>query len=532
MPPEIGLWPKTSKASTTSEDLSNARRFRIGIWCDYGFTLTPKAGIGVFVYNLVAGLLSLDEPIEVVMLVSPGDQEIVSPLRMQAPGRLRVAPPPNTRGRWLRRAQVVRATWLSIGTTVNRLISQAISRLTGILRALLARARQGNWAAMVVLGIGIACAPAAFLLIWALYAGRRFVVSILRGFFYPVGLVIRGLGQRGKERIYDPVAEARACACDVWLIPFAGFPHRLDFSAVLAIHDLIHVHFPDTQDPELRRITEQAFRDRAAEATLCACMSNFIRDHDLKGVLNLQDDKIRMIRPAAPRDLDQESGIRDQESEAKSQRKVRDRRGASITQESRPYIFYPSGFRPHKNHQILIETIHRLRTHLREDSFDLVFSGDASVPEKLAQMIQAYALVDRVHVLGCVDRSRLADLYQRAFATIVPSLYEQGSFPIYEALHWHCPVACSDIPALREQCEAMGDSMLYFDPRDPDAIARIILQIRDGREAIATQQYAASRCMWERTWTDVAREWVVVFREAAEIDRHPAGWAESEKAVA
>ena len=41
--------------------------FRIGVWCDYGFTLTRVWGIGVFVYNLVEGLFALDEPIEVVM---------------------------------------------------------------------------------------------------------------------------------------------------------------------------------------------------------------------------------------------------------------------------------------------------------------------------------------------------------------------------------------------------------------------------------------------------------------------------------
>ena len=31
----------------------------IGILCDYGFTLLPKSGIGVFVYNLIDGLLTL-----------------------------------------------------------------------------------------------------------------------------------------------------------------------------------------------------------------------------------------------------------------------------------------------------------------------------------------------------------------------------------------------------------------------------------------------------------------------------------------
>ena len=37
---------------------------------------------------------------------------------------------------------------------------------------------------------------------------------------------------------------------------------------------------------------------RSAEATLCACMSAFIRDHDLLGTLRMDPKKIRMIRPA------------------------------------------------------------------------------------------------------------------------------------------------------------------------------------------------------------------------------------------
>jgi len=145
-------------------------------------------------------------------------------------------------------------------------------------------------------------------------------------------------------------------------------------------------------------------------------------------------------------------------------------------------------------------------------------------------MIQAYGLTERVHVLGSLDGSKLADVYQGALATIVPSLYED-SWPICEAIHWQCPVACSDIFSLREQCAPMGDAMLYFNPRDPDAIARIILQIRNDRKGTAARQHSASRGMWTRTWADVAREWLTVFREAAEIGCHP-GFENSERSVA
>jgi glycosyltransferase involved in cell wall biosynthesis len=99
----------------------------------------------------------------------------------------------------------------------------------------------------------------------------------------------------------------------------------------------------------------------------------------------------------------------------------------------------------------------------------------------------------------------------------VPTLYEQGSFPVYEAIHWQCPVAASDIPPLREQCQSMGDAMLYFDPRNVETIADSVLTIRKDREGTQRQQWEASRQLWKRTWDDVASEWISVYREVANM---------------
>jgi glycosyltransferase involved in cell wall biosynthesis len=232
-------------------------------------------------------------------------------------------------------------------------------------------------------------------------------------------------------------------------------------------------------------------------------MSAFIRDADLRGVLGLPLDKIRMIRPTAPEDF----------SEITKGEAIR-LKPARLT---RPYLFYPGAFRSYKNHEALIDALHLLRTQMSEDSFDLVFTGIRGLPMHLAQKINALKLKDRIHVLGCVDRRTLAALYQNAFATIVPSLYEQGSFPIYEALHWGCTVACSDIPSLVEQCKAMDDAMIYFDPRDPETIARAILHIRNDRESILARQGSVKPLLWQRTWRDVARDWLSVFQDAVEL---------------
>jgi glycosyltransferase involved in cell wall biosynthesis len=286
----------------------------------------------------------------------------------------------------------------------------------------------------------------------------------------------------------------------VWLIPSDRFRYPLTFASVLVIHDLVHIHYPDAVPDDVRRELRQVVPARAAEATLCACMGRFIRDTDLFGVLRLPKEKVRMIRPAPPADF-----VEITPADADRLKPAR------LT---RPYLFYPAAFRSYKNHAALIDALHMLRHRMGEDSFDLVFTGIHKLPKGLARQIINQGLKDRVHVLGHVDRRTLGALYRCAFATIVPSLYEQGSFPIYEALHWGCPVACSNIPSLVEQCQVLGDAMIYFDPHDPAAIARAILHIRDGRVDILARQHKASQLLWRRTWRDAAQDWLQVFREA------------------
>ncbi len=150
-----------------------------------------------------------------------------------------------------------------------------------------------------------------------------------------------------------------------------------------------------------------------------------------------------------------------------------------------------------------------------EDRFDVVFTGGMALPHDLMRLVQSYGLYGRVHVLGRVDRETLAALYKRALATLVPSLYEQGSFPMFEAIHWNCPAACSNIPSLVEQWSPLEDAALFFDPHDEEQVADIVLQIDRDPEEIRRRQWEASRKIWERTWTDAAREWLVVFKEAA-----------------
>jgi glycosyltransferase involved in cell wall biosynthesis len=510
----------------------NNRPFRLGVWCDYyGITLTPTGGIGVFVYNLVAGLLALEDRIEVVLLVRPGDQKVaaaflgerrgVSPTCVR--GKLRVIP---VEPKWLSGA-ALRAWWvagadfcLRFGQAFQQWIANlelSIHQTTGnLLQDICANLqRKRNWRPFLR-AIGFAV---SFVFIWGLEACCQLTKETGRIILFPLRLIDRIIGQR-ISRPKTALEVAGEAGCDVWVVPYLDYDYSLSFPSVLLIHDLIPSRFPQFFPREVVERFNRLAVARSAEATLCACMSGFIRDADLHGMLGLSPSRVRMVRAAPPSDFPEIT-----------QERAAFLKPAFLT---RPFLLMPAGIRPHKNQANLIRALALLRDRYGEDGLDLVLTGQSQdgLTADLKHLIKEYKLEQRVHFFGVVPREQLACLYQCAFATIIPTLYEECSFPVSEALHWGCPIACSRIPAHLELCAPMGDAMLYFDPLDPDAIARAILQIRDDRQGIRARQYAASRILWRRTWKDAAREWLAVFKEAAEIGRSSASTADKGKSAA
>ncbi len=504
---------------------SKVAPFRLGIWCDYYRTVTPYGSVGIIVHNLVEGLLQLDEPVEVVLLIRSGEEHVVSRLKAIGGDRLHLIPEtpgPTYLQRIVRRlihrldkAQLTKEKLCHHVIGKFALVAQNSQRTLGRLFKLV---RAGNWAVAAML---VAVLPVIFLSLWVGYSLVQVAKALFKTVMFPVRLLdrlIQRLQDHGPEGSVvkiktswprrpasrTSIEAAQDAHCDVWLIPWSAFADPLPFPSVLYIHDLVATHHPE-MFPDFASFFNRVTPVRAAEAILCACMSEFNRDHDLIGVLNLPPAKVRIVRPAPPRDFP-----------LMSREHAQSLKPAHL---NRPYLFMPDAICPAKNQQALIESLRILRDQFGEDQWDVVFTGGVPgyLGASLQQLVAQYRLQGRVHVVGMVDCEMLAALFNCAWATIMPTLYERGSFPVLEALYWECPVACSDLPPLREQYASMGEAMMYFDPRKPEDLARTILKIRDDRENIRAQQFAASRILRQRTWQDVAREWLAVFKEAAEI---------------
>jgi glycosyltransferase involved in cell wall biosynthesis len=108
----------------------------------------------------------------------------------------------------------------------------------------------------------------------------------------------------------------------------------------------------------------------------------------------------------------------------------------------------------------------------------------------------------RLKLLGYVPDEDLGALYAHADWLLFPSLYEGFGLPALEAMANGCPVIAADAGSLPEVC---GDAALYFDPRDPAALA--LLLAGPAQDATLRRQLrrASIARLAHYTWTANAR---------------------------
>src|SRR3954453_9757259 len=166
-------------------------------------------------------------------------------------------------------------------------------------------------------------------------------------------------------------------------------------------------------------------------------------------------------------------------------------------EEREPFLLYPANPWPHKNHARLLEAFRLVRA--KHPELRLVLTGHGHEEPVPAG----------VEIAGRVPLDELVSLYRGASAVVFPSLYEGFGQPPLEALACAPPVACSDIPPLREVC---GEVAVYFDPTEPEAIASGIEEaLRRAPELSAAGPARAAGF----TWSENARLHEAIYRELA-----------------
>jgi glycosyltransferase involved in cell wall biosynthesis len=126
--------------------------------------------------------------------------------------------------------------------------------------------------------------------------------------------------------------------------------------------------------------------------------------------------------------------------------------------------------RPYKRLDVLVRALPTLPDDVR-----LVLPGSpTSYERELRDLAAALGVADRVRFPDWVSEAELAALYRLAAGVALPSAAEGFGLPVLEAMLAGTPVACSDIPALRE---ISGEAALHFDPDDPTAAAEALRRL-------------------------------------------------------
>jgi glycosyltransferase involved in cell wall biosynthesis len=267
----------------------------------------------------------------------------------------------------------------------------------------------------------------------------------------------------------------RLAGLDVVHFPLTvPIPRVRDRPVAVTLHDVQHLDLPDLFPRAVRAFRKLAYDDAARRADAVVVISEFVRGRAVER-LGLDPGRVHV----APLGVDLE----------------RFRPGPAARQ---PFLLYPARAWPHKNHARLLEAFALLRHERPELRLVLTGGGHDATPRPPG-----------VEVRGNVSLDALAGLYRRAACLVFPSLYEGFGLPPLEALASGCPVAASDLPAIREVC---GDAAVLFDPHDPEAIAA-------GVEHALARSAELSRLGLERTagftWAACAERHEQVYRSLA-----------------
>jgi len=142
-------------------------------------------------------------------------------------------------------------------------------------------------------------------------------------------------------------------------------------------------------------------------------------------------------------------------------------------------ILYPAITHPHKNHEVLLTAVAKLKAS--NPTVRLVLTGGAGRAQQLvSDCIDRLALSDVVIRPGRVPESELAALMLRADVLAFPSRYEGFGLPVLEAMRCGTPVVAANATSLPEVLHGSG---LLVDPDDADAWAQALeAALAGGRE--------------------------------------------------
>ena len=166
------------------------------------------------------------------------------------------------------------------------------------------------------------------------------------------------------------------------------------------------------------------------------------------------------------------------------------------------FILFVSTLEPRTNFIGLVQGYMQLPVETRKE-FSLVLAGGTGwdVEDDLQEIRVLQEQGEKIVLTGYISEKEKAWLLQNASLFVLPSHYEGFGMPILEAMAVNTPTAVSDIPVFRE---VSGDASMYFDQKDPEAMAQIILKVLSDPVLQNTLRTSGQARIENMSWDSIA----------------------------
>jgi glycosyltransferase involved in cell wall biosynthesis len=233
----------------------------------------------------------------------------------------------------------------------------------------------------------------------------------------------------------------------------------LDIPIVAQLYDMQHIYYPELwQHDTFQRYTVFGWYSSHA----CLITSNFdFTANDIKKHLKVPEERMATIFLAPPKTPS-----------------IDDAYSRAIKEEfnlPEHYFIYPAATWPSKNHINLVRALGECVAKGLEvycvcpgEHADWLYPGQFL---KIQEEARKCKVEKNIYFLGNVPHKEVYALIQQADFVCVPTLYEAGCYPIWEAFCLGKAVCASDVTMIPYQVRDVG---LLFNPQDPTDIAKAI----------------------------------------------------------
>ena len=292
--------------------------------------------------------------------------------------------------------------------------------------------------------------------------------------------------------------ELRTVAADLLHCPDFIPPFRRRMPAVITVHDLAFLHFPEILDDDAKRYYGQigrAVRDADAIIAVSAATAN-----DLHNLLAVLPERVTVVPEAAA------SHFKPVELEPGT---IKEINGVPLLAGS--FALFAGTIEPRKNLPTLLRALAQYRAEAGDTTPELVIAGPRGwLDGPVFELMRDLKLDDRVRLVGGVESEQLLWLYNACCFYVQPELYSGFGLSVLEAMQCGAPVAVADAAALPE---LVGDAGLLLPATDVESWTDALRRLWNDPELRADLRARGMARAGAYTWERAARETRAVYQK-------------------